>query len=43
MQYRFQSRDASSVPLEHPDRGTDEAAVCSGKCTVLECAHVENE
>ena len=33
MQYWFQSRDASSVPLEDPDRGTDEAAVCSGKCT----------
>jgi hypothetical protein len=33
MQYWFQSRDALSVPLEDPDRGTDEAAVCSGKCT----------
>ena len=28
MQYWFQGRDASSVPLEDPDRGTDEAALC---------------
>ena len=33
MQYLLQRRDASSVPLEDPDKRTDEAADCSGKCT----------
>ncbi len=29
MQYLFQRRDALSVPLEDPDKGTDEVATCS--------------
>jgi hypothetical protein len=33
MQQWFQCIDALSVPLDDPDRGTDKAAICSGKCT----------
>ena len=33
MKLWFQHSDALSFPLEDPDRGTDEAAICSGKCT----------
>ena len=39
IQLWFHRRDVSSVPLEDPDRGTDKAAICYGKCTQCSSVH----